>query len=84
MAKKLKTAWRVLPNPKSNDFNREDEYIVVPYIVVEYGTGDESTVERAGWHGKNHRHKVQKSSLFFKKEEAERYCDAKNGRNYNL
>ena len=54
------------PNPKSNDFNREPEYIEVPYDV--WGcSGGKCLVNRAGWDGPKHRHYINESELHFKK-----------------
>lgn len=68
----MRKAWRVCENPRSNDFNDEPTYIVVPYTIIEESkNGKAYLVERNGWHGKKHQHYIPKCEFFFTKEEAE-------------
>lgn len=67
-----KRAWRICINPRSNDFNKEPDYIVVPYTIIgESKNGKSYLVERNGWHGKRHQHYIPKREFFFSKEGAE-------------
>lgn len=71
LLKNKKKMFRILPNPRCNDFNDEPEDIVVPYtIIAESIDGAKYLVERNGWHGKKYQHWI-KENEFLTKAEAE-------------
>lgn len=56
--------YRIMTNPRSNDFNSEPSEIKVKYYVLgESKNGKTWLVERAGWFGKKYQHYVKKSEF---------------------